>query len=406
MSLPAVGNRLRAVDLAMAAAAFGDALHRAGIPVTPERSGRFAEALHVVLPATLDELYWSARVTLLSGPEQRESFDATFAYLFRGFSDVADYRGAQPPPLPWALPSSERRGAATPDRPPGADAERRSGGVVLPGADPTESDRAPEPAGAEGVLAAASADERLRAQDFAACTPDELARLAHLLTALSVGLTRRPARRWRTHHSGRRVDLRATMRRARRSGGQPVRLVRDRRLSRPRRLVLLADVSGSMAPYARPYLYLLHGAVRAARAEAFVFSTRLTRLTRALQASHPEQALRAAVGSAPDWAGGTRIGEAVRAFLDEWGRRGLARGATVVIVSDGWEGAAGGDLLGEQMARLARLAHRIVWVNPRRQSPRYQPLAAGMAAALPHVDAFVSGHSLEAMGEVIAAIRA
>ena len=160
-----------------------------------------------------------------------------------------------------------------------------------------------------------------------------------------------------------------------------------------------------MEAYSRAYLYLLHGAVKALRAETFVFATQLTRLTRALRVTDadPERALRDAVGSVGDWSGGTRIGEALKTFNDEWGRRGLARGAVVVIVSDGWEG---GDpaLLGEQMARLARLAHRIVWVNPRAKSERYQPLVGGIAAALPHIDRFASGHSLSAFDEVLAAI--
>ena len=143
---------------------------------------------------------------------------------------------------------------------------------------------------------------------------------------------------------------------------------------RPRRVVLLADVSGSMEPYGRAYLYLLHGAVRALRAEAFVFATSLHRLTRPLATAQPAVALRAAMAAAPDWSGGTRLGAAVKPFNDGWARRGLGRGAVVVIVSDGWES---GDpaLLGQEMERLARLAHRVVWVNPRKQSDRYQPLA-------------------------------
>jgi uncharacterized protein with von Willebrand factor type A (vWA) domain len=182
-----------------------------------------------------------------------------------------------------------------------------------------------------------------------------------------------------------------------------VRRIARRRVDRPRRLVLLADVSGSMAPYARAWLHLLHGAVRAARADAFVFATRLTRLTRALATSDPDAALRRATAAAPDWSGGTRIGAALAAFVDRHGRRGVARGAVVVIVSDGWDT---GDpaVVGEQMARLARLAHRIVWVNPRRAAPGYRPLVGGMAAALPHVDAFVSGHTAAALAEVVAAI--
>jgi uncharacterized protein with von Willebrand factor type A (vWA) domain len=166
---------------------------------------------------------------------------------------------------------------------------------------------------------------------------------------------------------------------------------------------MLADISGSMEPYARAYLQLMHCAAGGANAEPFVFATRLTRLTRQLRIRNPNVALQRAAASAPDWAGGTRLGDALKAFNDGWGRRGLARGAVLLIVSDGWDS---GDpaVVGEQMARLARLAHSVVWVNPRKQSDDYRPLVGGMAAALPHIDEFVSGHSLEAMYDVLRAI--
>jgi hypothetical protein len=168
--------------------------------------------------------------------------------------------------------------------------------------------------------------------------------------------------------------------------------------------VLLADVSGSMEAYSRVYLQLLQGAVRGARAEAFVMATRLTRVSRALATGHPDVALARGAESAPDWSGGTRLGAALKTFVDDFGRRGMARGAVVVIISDGWE-RADPALLGEQMSRLRRLAHCVVWVNPRSAAEQYEPLAGGMAAALPYVDAFVSGHSLDALDDVLAAIR-
>jgi uncharacterized protein with von Willebrand factor type A (vWA) domain len=173
---------------------------------------------------------------------------------------------------------------------------------------------------------------------------------------------------------------------------------------RPRRLVLIADVSGSMEPYTRAYLHLLHGAVRATKAEAFVFATRLTRLTRDLAITNPDVALQRAAAATTDWSGGTRIGAALAAFNDRYGRRGIARGAVVVIVSDGWE-LDDPDVVATQMARLSRLARRVVWVNPRTASPRYEPLVAGMAAALPHVDRVLSGHSLDAMDTLLEVIR-
>ena len=167
---------------------------------------------------------------------------------------------------------------------------------------------------------------------------------------------------------------------------------------------LLADVSGSMEPYSRVYLHLMRGAVKALGAEAFVFATRLTRLTRQLALTHPDIAYRKAAAAAPDWSGGTRIGSALKAFLDDHGRRGLARGSVIVIVSDGWE-IEDPELVGRTMQQLSRLAFHVIWVNPRKVARGFQPVVGGMAAAMPYVDTFVSGHSLRALEDVMAAIR-
>jgi hypothetical protein len=176
-----------------------------------------------------------------------------------------------------------------------------------------------------------------------------------------------------------------------------------RRVERPRRVVLICDVSGSMEPYTRAFLQFLHACVGGTRAEAFVFATRLTRLTRPLRTRRPELALERAAAAAKDWSGGTRIGDSLRRFNDAYGRRGMARGAVVVILSDGWE-RGDPELVVREMQRLRRLAHRIVWVNPRKAGRGYEPLVGGMAAALPWVDAFVSGHNLRALEEVTDAI--
>jgi len=202
------------------------------------------------------------------------------------------------------------------------------------------------------------------------------------------------------------MDMRRTLRASMRTGGDPIRLARRRRRVTPRRMVMLCDISGSMEPYARAYLQFLTCASGAgASSEAFVFATRLTRITRALQTRSPAQAIQRAAAAAPDWSSGTRIGDALREFNDRHGRRGMARGAVIVIISDGWER---GDpaLVGREMERLARLAHRIVWVNPRVGARDFAPRAGGMAAALEHCDALVSGHSVEALGEVADAISA
>ncbi|MDQ5863190.1 MAG: VWA domain-containing protein, partial [Actinomycetota bacterium] len=217
--------------------------------------------------------------------------------------------------------------------------------------------------------------------------------------------TRLSRRTRKSAHSSARLDIRRTVRAAHRSGSSATRLIYAHRRPRPRQLVLLCDVSGSMEPYTRVFLSLLQSAVAGARAEAFVFSTRLTRLTRQLAVRNPDQALARAAASAPDWAGGTRIAGSLRNFVDTHGRRGLARGAVVVVFSDGWA-QDDPDLVAAQMARLKRLAYRIVWVNPRKVAVNYQPLVGGMAAALPYCDAFVSGHSYAALAEVAAAVRA
>jgi uncharacterized protein with von Willebrand factor type A (vWA) domain len=200
--------------------------------------------------------------------------------------------------------------------------------------------------------------------------------------------------------------MRRTLRASLRTAGDPIGLARRRRRVVARRLVLLCDISGSMEPYTRAYLQFLMAATGSGpHAEAFVFATRLTRLTRALASRNPERAIRRAAEAAPDWSSGTRIGDALKTFNDRHGRRGMARGAVVVILSDGWER---GDplVVGREMARLSRLANRIVWVNPRVSAAGFSVRAGGMVAALPHCDALVSGHSLEALGEVVEAIAA
>lgn len=387
------------IDLAAVAARFATRLHAVGVEVGPDRAGRFAASLHLARPTTTHELYWLGRVTLAGSPAEISAYEQVFTGVFRGLVDVADSRGDQHQPQIEDLSAGEQ----LPDR--------RDRTVDLPGNQPRP---APRGDGEEGtseldvetpVGSPVSDEELLRRRDFADCTPHELAELRALVARMRVLAPRRPSRRLRPHRSGGAIDRRATLRRARRTGGHPVSLARREVSDRRRRVVLIADVSGSMEAYSRAYLYLLHGAVRAVRAETFVFATRLTRLTQALRVGDPDRALRAAVAETHDWSGGTRIGAALKDFTDTWGRRGLARGAVVVIVSDGWE-SDDPAVLGEQMARLSRLAHRIVWVNPRSKSERYQPLAGGMAAALPYVDVFTSGHSLAALDDVLAAIAA
>jgi uncharacterized protein with von Willebrand factor type A (vWA) domain len=247
--------------------------------------------------------------------------------------------------------------------------------------------------------------EVLRNRDFASYTSAEHAEARRLMADLRLAGALRTSRRHRPVHHGRgRPDLRRTVRRSLRAGGEPVRRAFMAPSSRPRRVVLLCDVSGSMEPYTRALLRFLHVAVAGrSRVEAFAFGTRMTRITRELSSRDPDAALAAAAARVSDWSGGTRLGEGLRAFNDRWGVRGMARGAVVVVLSDGWDR---GDpaVLAEEMARLARVAHRIVWVNPLKATPEYAPLARGMAAALPHVDEFVTGHSVAALEELVEVI--
>jgi uncharacterized protein len=255
-----------------------------------------------------------------------------------------------------------------------------------------------------------SGQEVLRTKDFAAMTPAELARVRALVADIAAKRPLRSSRRLRRDHRGRKLDLRGTIRESLGAGGDPFRRIFRTRARVPRKLVVLCDVSGSMEAYARALLLFVH-AVRASGkgVEAFVFGTRLTRLTPELASRDPDVAIAEAARRVVDWSGGTRIGASLKAYNDVWGRRALTRGAVVVIASDGWEREeAGAGLLEQQMARLAREAFAVVWVNPLKGNPQYQPLAAGMRAALPHVDRFLAGHnvaSLEALGEILGGIE-
>jgi hypothetical protein len=382
-----------AVDLASVAAAFGGLLRRAGVATSAEQAGRFVRAIAVTAPGTLDDLYWVGRITLVSDLVQLDAYDRVFDQVFRGVYDLADARGDLNAP-----PTAARRSVGQ----PGAIAEGRNFSVGGDRGDPEASGRDGD---IEVDVAMASREERLATTDFAELTDEELRDLRELMGQIRLSVPLRPARRHHRHHHGERLDLRATLRRSRRSGGDPIEHIVRRARERPRKLVVLCDISGSMAPYSRACIQLLHAAAAAggSRAEVFTFATRLTRLTRALAVADPDAALASAASTAPDWNGGTRVGAALKEFVDTYGRRGVARGAVVVIVSDGWD-RDDPHLVGEQMARLRRLAHRIVWINPRHAAPGFAPLAGGMAAALPHCDALVSGNTLVALRDAMGAL--
>jgi uncharacterized protein len=394
---------LGTIDLPALATALGQRLRAAGLPTTPERAALFAEAVALVGPVRRSELYWTARSLFVSSQTQLPTFDRVFAAVFDPALEPDEERGdPYSPPLSGTRPS-ERPPAPQARSVPGERIEEAGAGTRGT-VSPPEDDRAELEI--EVPLATASEEERLRQKSFESLDADELERIRRMMEALELAAPRRRARRKRRARRGEHLDLRRTLRTSLRTGGDPMALASRTRRTRRRRLVLICDISGSMEAYARAYLHLLTSAVASgAPAEAFVFATRLTRLTRALGGRDPEAAIQRAVAAAPDWSSGTRIGEALRSFNDRYGRRGMARGAVVVILSDGWE-RADPALVGREMERLGRLAHRVVWVNPRAGAPGFSPGARGMAAALPHCDALVSGHSLEAMYEVAEAIAA
>ncbi len=389
------------------AAGLGIALHTAGLPVGPDRCERLARAVTVMGATSVAELRACALATMVSDPGQMITFDRVFAALFGTPSPVRDLM----PPVQPAFPRAEQDSGPQPNPQSPGDPDGWSAGMQV-SASGSAADDADEPlAEAPAVRHVASAAERLRGRDFTELSAGELRQLVTLMREMTLAVPPRRTRRYRAARDGKRPDLRRTLRLARRSGGEAIRFARRARRVRPRRLVVLCDISGSMEPYARALLLLLYalngGQLRGGsnRPEVFSFATRLTRLTSAFAAATPDTMLAKAGEAAPDWSGGTRIGAAVKEFNDHYGSRGMARGAVILIISDGWE-TGEPELLGAQMARLSRVAHRIVWANPRTQSPRYRPEVGGMAAAWPYCDAVVSAHNLDALDDLLNALRA
>jgi hypothetical protein len=358
-------------------------LRAAGVDAGPERVHAMVQALERLDPARRDDVYWAGRLTLCGNADDVERYDRVFAAYFGDRPRTVTRR--------HAVPAAQLRLVQSADS------------VEGPGSGDEDVDDS------TSIAATASRAEVLRRRDIASLSAADRAAMHRLLAAFRLRGDLRRTRRTAPAHKG-RVDPHRTLRRLMQAGGEPVRPARRDRLDRPRRVVLLVDISGSMSGYADALLRFAHAAShrdRGPQTEVFTIGTRLTRVTRELAHRDPDVALKAIAASIPDWSGGTRLGSLLKEFLDQWGQRGLARGAIVVVLSDGWER---GDvrLLGEQMARLHRLAHRVVWANPRAGRPGFAPLAAGMAAALPSVDDFVSGHSvaaLEQLARLVAGVR-
>jgi uncharacterized protein with von Willebrand factor type A (vWA) domain len=362
-------------DVVELLAGFARVVRAAGVPVTPDRTTSFLLAASQVGVGDREAVYWAGRATLLADPDHQRVYDLAFAEWFAGRT-VREVPRHRPPVRSSPLAALEQAA----------------------GAGEGESDDDP-------LRAAASSTEVLRHRDVADLDAADREAVHRLLAAIDVRVPQRRSARRRPAGHG-ELDLRRTLREELRRAGEPGPLRYRRRGRKVRPVVWLVDVSGSMSPYADLLLRLAHALVRAGvghgrpRVEVFTVGTRLTRVTPALAHRDVEAALRAAGEQVPDWSGGTRLGDTLQAFVDRWGQRGLARGAVVVICSDGWER---GDptLLGEQVQRLSRLAHRVVWVNPHRGKAGYLPVQSGIAAVLPHVDDFVAGHSVASYTELM-----
>ncbi len=362
-------------DLTGSAVGFARTLRSAGVDATPDRVHAFVAALDRLDAASRADVYWAGRVTLCSDPDDLERYDRVFDAFFSGATTTAAGRVRR-----------DIRVVAEPlaTSPPTASSED--------GPELTLTVREASPA------------ETLRHRDVTLLTDEERHELNRLLAAFTLPGESRRTRRRRPARRG-HVDRRRTVRRMLAAGGEPGQLRYEAPRPRPRRVVLLVDISGSMGGYADVLLRFAHAAARrhAGPTEVFTLGTRLTRITDAMRHRDPDTAMRAVSEAIPDWSGGTRLGETLRAFLDRWGQRGVARGAVVVVLSDGWE-TGDVDALAGQVERLHRLAHRVVWANPRAGQPGFEPTAAGMAAALPYCDQLVEGHSLAALERLAAVV--
>lgn len=349
--------------------AFTRKLAAAGVAVSTDRTATFLAAVRELGTSGL-AVYWAGRLTLLAGPDDFPAYDTVFAQVYG--------RGGIPLPVLVAPPNLQLSLL---------DAESDESGSG-------DGESAP-------VRGRSSATEVLRQKDFAALTSGDRRELAALMCLLRTELPSRSARRRRPHHRG-PIDRRRTTAAIIAAAGEPTKPLRHKRSRRPRRIVLLIDVSGSMEPYADALLRFAHVLVRQrpGAVEVFTMGTQLTMVTRALAIRDPNKALLAASAAIPDYSGGTRLGEVLAAFLNRWGRRGTARGAVVVVFSDGWERDSVA-LLGECAAQLKRLSRQLVWVNPHLARSGYLPVQGGIAAVAPHLDGFVSGHSLAALEELL-----
>ena len=378
---------------------FGRRLRDAGLPVGSGQVLSLVDALATIDIFRHDDVYHAARASVVTGPEQIPVFDLEFSRFWR------ELLGAKPAPLdPFVpqnapgeppLPDASKKKTEQRHTPEGADDEKDIFHVSEGEEDSTAGEEEFEASPDDVMLF--SSREMLRRKDFSQCSAEEIAEARRIIEGFTWRLgTRKTRRRMRAKH-GKFIDPRATLRGALRHGGMPLELRRQKRKIRSRPLVVICDISGSMDRYARLLLRFVHALGQGLEnTEVFVFGTRLTRITRELRKRDVDTALTQVVGSVDDWSGGTRIGEAIKAFNFKWGRRVLRSGATVVIISDDWD-RGDPDLLGREMARLQRSCRRLIWLNPLLGAPGYQPLTQGMRAAMPYIDEFLPIHNLQSL---------
>jgi uncharacterized protein len=354
---------------------FARELRQAGLAVGSGDILAYCSAMGSLDPSDLLDLYWAGRTTLVTKRESIPVYDEVFRRFFLG--------GADP-----VLQMLTLRAQV---------AAEAQAVLEVPAVDPAGAGQEQDQA-TLGLMAADA--EALRHRSFSACTPEELAAVRRIMARIRLTPPRRRTRRTRKAPSGRSPDLRRTMRESLRMHGEPAELFWRRRRVRLRPLILILDVSGSMAEYSRNLLQFAYSAKRAAdRVEVFCFGTRLTRVTRALDHRRPDDALELAAQEVFDWEGGTRIGASLEKFVREWGRRGLCRGGIVVICSDGLD-RGDPEILAAAMERLARLSHRVVWMNPHKGDDQsFRPSTLGMMVAAPYIDLMLSGHDLNSLEE-------
>jgi uncharacterized protein len=409
---PRDASRVQARRIAGNLLRFGRRLRAAGMPLGSGQILDFVQAVEAVGIGRKDDIYSAAKSTLVSRPEQIPLFNAEFRRFW------ADLVEQQAPMFTEAVHGEDEESIGTPDasrKKQDEQGQGQKGGeadksiIAVEGTEDvqdigeTEEYEVPP----EDVLIF-SASEALRKKDFAQFTPDELAEARRLIESMNWRLGTRLTRRKQRALHGEYIDFRATLRGAIRQGGLPLELKWRERKERMRPLVLICDISGSMDRYSRLLLRFVHALEHGLDSvEVFVFGTRLTRITRGLRKKNVDQAIADVVATVDDWSGGTRIGESIRNFNYRWSRRVLRSGATVVVISDGWD-RGDPQLLGAEMARLQRSCRRVIWLNPLLGAPGYQPLTQGIRASLPYVDHFLPIHnlkSMEALAKLLGAVE-